>query len=86
MYEVRFAPPAVRAIDRLPPKLADAVLRFCRERLAENPQRFTKPLTGRLAGERSGYVGIGFRVLVRVDEESRQVHVLRMGPRADVYR
>ncbi|WP_158374564.1 type II toxin-antitoxin system RelE family toxin [Cellulosimicrobium cellulans] len=86
MYEVRFAPPAVRAIDRLPPKLADAVLRFCRERLAENPHRSTKPLVGRLAGERSGYVGIGFRVIVRVDEEHQQVHVLRMGPRADVYR
>jgi mRNA interferase RelE/StbE len=86
VYEVRFAPPAVRAIDRRPPKLADAVLRFCRERLAEKPHLSTKPLVGRLVGERSGYVGIGFRVIVRVDEENRQVHVLRMGPRADVYR
>jgi mRNA-degrading endonuclease RelE of RelBE toxin-antitoxin system len=84
-FEVRFTSPAVRALHRLPPKLAEAVLRFCAEPLAENPLRVTKPLSAELAGLRSGYVGVAYRVLVAIDEEARVVSVLRIGHRADIY-
>lgn len=85
-WEVRFTPPAVRTLQRLPPRLADAVLRYCAEPLAENPYRVTKPLGAELAGQRAGYVGVGFRVLIRIDDESRIVHVVRLAYRADAYR
>ena len=84
-YEVRLTAPAVRVLARLPEKLADAVLRFCDGPLAENPLRVTKPLGVELAGMRSGYVGISYRVLVRIDDDARVVYVLRIAHRADVY-
>jgi mRNA interferase RelE/StbE len=85
-FTVRVTGPAGRAIGRMDPKVVDAVLAFIAGPLADNPMRVTKPLTGELAGKRSGYVGIAFRVLVEVDEEQRIVWVLKVAHRADVYR
>ncbi|WNB86500.1 type II toxin-antitoxin system RelE/ParE family toxin [Cellulomonas sp. ATA003] len=83
---MRLTAPAVRAIGRLDPKVADAVLAFIDGPLADNPSRVTEPLTGELAGKRSGYVGIAFRVLVAIDDDARIVWVLKVAHRADVYR
>lgn len=84
-FEVRLTSSAVRALGRLPTKLTDAVLRFCDGPLTENPLRVTKPLGAELAGQRSCYVGIAYRVLVRIDEDARIVYVLRIAHRSDVY-
>lgn len=85
-YRVELSRPAVRSSERLPPKLVDAVLRYLGGPLTENPLRATKPLGAELEGLRAGYVGIAYRVLVRIDEEARLVQVMRIGHRADVYR
>lgn len=85
-WQVRLTPPAIRALHQLPPRLADAVIRFCDEPLATDPYRVTKPLGAELDGQRTGYVGIGFRVLVRIDDDERVVYVMRMAYRADAYR
>jgi len=85
-YRVEVSSPAGRALGRLSPKLADAVLRFLAGPLAENPMRVTKPLGAELAGLRAGYVGISYRVLVRVDVDAKVVSVMRIAHRADVYR
>jgi mRNA-degrading endonuclease RelE of RelBE toxin-antitoxin system len=85
-YRVEISRPAVRTLSRLPPKLVDAVLRFLDGPLSENPMRATKPLSAELAGFRAGYVGISYRVLVRIDESTRVVSVMRIAHRADAYR
>jgi len=85
-YDVQVTRPALRALQRLEPKFADAVLRFLDGPLTENPLRVTKPLGAELEGQRSGYVGIAYRVVVRVDEDDHVVYVLRIAHRADVYR
>lgn len=85
-YEVQLTGPALRALARLPEKLADAVLALCDGALAENPLRVTKPLSGQLSAYRSAYVGIAYRVLVRIDREERVVYVVRVAHRADAYR
>ncbi|GHF04277.1 toxin RelG [Pseudolysinimonas yzui] len=69
----------------MPPKLVDAVIRYLEGPLADNPLRATKALGAELEGLRAGYVGIAYRVLVRIDEDARLVHVLRIAHRADVY-
>ena len=84
-YRVEISRPAARALGRLTPKLVDAVLRFLEGPLTENPMRATKPLGAELEGLRAGYVGIAYRVLVRVDEHARVVRVMRIAHRADVY-
>lgn len=86
LYRVELSRPAVRALERLPPKLVDAVLRFLDGPLTQNPLRATKPLGAELEGLRAGYVGIAYRVLVRIDEDARFVQVMRIAHRADVYR
>lgn len=70
----------------MPPRIADAVVRFLDGPLAQNPLRVTKPLGRELAGMRSGYVGVAHRLLVSIDEDARVVTVLRIAHRADAYR
>lgn len=85
-FTVRITATASRAIGRMDPKVIDAVLAFISGPLAVNPMRVTKPLTGGLQGQRSGYVGIAFRVLVEIDESQRIVWVLKVAHRTDLYR
>lgn len=85
-YEIRFQPAARRAIaQRLPEAVAAAVLEFCEADLAVNPQRVGKPLSGPLAGCHGARRGT-YRVVYRIDEDNRVVHVLDVGHRSEIYR
>jgi mRNA-degrading endonuclease RelE of RelBE toxin-antitoxin system len=84
-YDVRFQPAARRAIShRLPETVAAAVLEFCDAALAVHPQRVGKPLFGPLAGCHGARRGT-YRIVYRIDENTRTVHVLDIDHRADVY-
>ena len=86
LYDVRFQPAARRAIgDRLPEAVAAAVLEFCAAALAVNPQRVGKPLFGPLAGCHGARRGT-YRIVYRIDEVARTVHVLDVDHRGDIYR
>ncbi len=52
--------------------------------LLDNPQRVGKPLSRELAGYHSARRG-AYRVVYRIDEATRVVHVVRIDHRADVY-
>jgi mRNA-degrading endonuclease RelE of RelBE toxin-antitoxin system len=84
-YGVRVTSAARRQLGRLPPKVATAVVEFLTAVLPENPIRLSKPLTGELTGLRSARRG-DYRVLIEVDESRRQVLVVRIAHRSDVYR
>ena len=79
------AGPARRAIDRLPDKIALAVLDYLVGPLLENPRRVDKPLRGNLLGLHSARVG-AYRIVYEIDEHSRTVRVIYIDHRADVYR
>jgi mRNA interferase RelE/StbE len=84
-YDVRFQPAARRAIShRLPESVAAAVLEFCDAALAVNPQRVGKPLFGPLVGCHGARRGT-YRIVYRIDENARTVHVLDIDHRADIY-
>lgn len=68
------AGPARRAIDRLPGRVAAAVLGFLLGPLLENPQRVGKPLRGELAGLYSARVGT-YRVVYAISDD---IHVVRV--------
>lgn len=70
---------------RLPQCIWLAALTFVEERLADNPQRLSKALTGNLAGLHAARVG-DYRILFRIDDEDRVVRVLRVAHRAHAYR
>ena len=86
-YEIRFQPAPRRAIaQRLPEAVAAAVLEFCDAALAlaVNPQRVGKPLFGSLTGCHGARRGT-YRIVYRIDENSRVVHVLDVVHRSEIY-
>lgn len=85
-YRVEVSRPALRALQRLPPKLVDAVLRFLDGPLTDNPMRVTKPLGAELQGMRAFYVGIAYRILVQIDDDEKVVRVMRIVHRSNLCR
>ena len=84
-WDLVVAGPARRAVDRLPAKIAIAVLDFLLGPLLENPRRVGKPLRGELSGLHSARVG-AYRVVYEVCGEDHTVRVIYIDHRADVYR
>jgi mRNA interferase RelE/StbE len=84
-FELILTPPAIRAIQkRLPESVAAAVVAFLTGALIDNPHRVGKPLRGELAGIHSARRGT-YRILYRINEQDREVVVLRVEHRRDVY-
>ena len=69
----------------LPLAIAAAVIEFLTGPLLDNPHRVGKPLARELDGYHSARRG-PYRVIYRIDETERIVHVVRIDHRADVYR
>ena len=85
-YELVMTPPAVRAIrSGLPEAVAAAVIEFLTGALVDNPRRVGKPLRADLAGIHSARRGT-YRVLYRINEEDREVIVVRIEHRSEAYR
>jgi len=85
-YQIVVAAPAARAIsETLPEAVAAAVIDFITGPLLDNPRRVGAPLRAELEGVWSARRGT-YRVLYRIEETNRQVIVLRVGHRRDVYR
>jgi len=79
------AGPARRALDRLPDKVALAVVDFLLGPLADAPHRVGKALRGDLAGLYSARVGT-YRVVYEIIAPDHTVQVVYIDHRADVYR
>lgn len=85
-YELVLTPPARRALtERLPEAVAAAVIDFLTTALVSQPRRVGKPLRGELTGVWAARRGT-YRVLYRLREEPREVIVVRIERRSDVYR
>jgi mRNA interferase RelE/StbE len=85
-YELVVTPPAARAISaQLPEPVAAAVIEFLTTTLIREPRRVGKALQRELSGVWSARRGT-YRILYRVREDPREVVVLRVEHRGDVYR
>jgi mRNA interferase RelE/StbE len=89
-YRLSLAPAARRAITEGPPAglplaVATAVAEFITGPLLDKPHVVGKPLASELAGYHSARRG-AYRVIYRIDDDARVVHVVRIDHRADVYR
>lgn len=84
-FELRVAPSAARALDRLPHAVAAAMVEFLTGPLLHDPRRVGKPLARQLAGYWSARRG-AYRVIYAIDEAEHRVLVVRIEHRADVYR
>lgn len=88
-YKLSLAPAARRTLTEGPPiglpmAVAAAVGEFITGPLLARPYVVGKPLTNDLAAYHSARRG-AYRVVYRIDEKARTVHVVRIDHRADVY-
>jgi mRNA interferase RelE/StbE len=85
-YEVVVTALAARAIrETLPEAVASAVIEFITGPLLDNPLRVGAALRDELEGVWSARRGT-YRILYRIDDTRREVIVLRVGHRRDIYR
>jgi len=85
-YELVVTAPAARAVqETLPEAVAFAVIDFMTGPLLDNPKQVGAPLRDELEGIWSARRGT-YRILYRIDDEAREVIVLRIGHRRDIYR
>lgn len=85
-YELVVTAPATRAIrETLSEAVAFAVIDFITGPLLDNPRRVGAALRDELEGIWSARRGT-YRILYQIDEEHREVIVLRVGHRRDIYR
>jgi mRNA-degrading endonuclease RelE of RelBE toxin-antitoxin system len=84
-WEIVVAPSAERSLARLPEKTAAAIVQFMLGPLAENPNRVGHRLRSELEGLWVARRG-AYRVVYEIDQPAKQIHVLRIDHRADVYR
>jgi mRNA interferase RelE/StbE len=89
-YTLSLASSARRVLVEGPPRglplaVAAPVTEFLTGPLLDNPHRVGKPLTRELGDYHSARRG-AYRVIYRIDEMERIVHVVRIDHRADVYR
>lgn len=84
-YGIELSGEARRGLHRLPAKAAAAIVEFITGPLAADPIRLSKPLGEDLVGVRTARRG-DYRVLIRMDDTTRTVLVVRIDHRAQVYR
>ena len=84
-YELRVAGPAARQLDRLPSKVATAIVEFMLGPLLEDPRRVGKELRRELTGLHSARRG-AYRIVYEIDDDHSTVVVLRIDHRSTVYR
>lgn len=85
-YEIVVTAPVARAIrETLPEAVAFAVIDFTTGPLLDNPRRVGAPLRNELKGVWSARRGT-YRILYRIEDDRREVIVLRVGHRRDAYR
>lgn len=84
-WRVQFSPGALRGLERLPPRIAAAVVEFATVTLPSNPERMSKPLRDDLEGLRSARRG-DYRILFSLDDADRVLLVVRIAHRSSVYR
>jgi mRNA-degrading endonuclease RelE of RelBE toxin-antitoxin system len=76
---------AQRSLETLPSKVAIAIVEFVYGPMAEDPKRVGKPLRFELVGRWSARRG-SYRVIYRIDDESRVVTVEVVAHHSDAYR
>jgi mRNA-degrading endonuclease RelE of RelBE toxin-antitoxin system len=84
-WEVIVAPAAERSLARLREKVAAAVVEFMLGPLLEDPTRLGHRLRGELEGLWAARRG-PYWVVCEVDARAKEVRVLRIDHRSDIYR
>lgn len=84
-WRLLLAASAERSLDRLPPKIATAIVEFMVGPLTEAPRGVGHPLGRELVGLWSARRG-AYRIVYELDQAEKVITVVRVDHRSDVYR
>jgi mRNA-degrading endonuclease RelE of RelBE toxin-antitoxin system len=84
-FEINWTSSALRALDRVPEKIATACVEFVYGGLADNPHRVGRALRSDLQGTYSARRG-DFRIVYEIDDVAHAVTVVAIDHRGDIYR
>lgn len=84
-WAVQLAPGALRALDKLPHKIAAAIAEFITGTLPTNPHRLSKPLRHELTGWHVARRG-DYRVTFRIIDDDHVLLIGRIEHRSQAYR
>jgi mRNA interferase RelE/StbE len=84
-YDVQLTGRARRALQGIPPRVVPAIIEFAFGDLAREPHRVGKPLERELSGLFGAHRG-PYRLLYRIDDETKRVYIVHIDHRTDVYR
>ena len=76
---------ALRSLHSVPTRVAEPLVAFIFGSLASDPRRRGKPLQRELEGRWAARRG-DYRIVYRLDEDTKTMYVLKIGHRAHVYR
>jgi mRNA-degrading endonuclease RelE of RelBE toxin-antitoxin system len=76
---------AERRLNGLPSKVAVAIVEFMLGPLLDEPHHVGKPLLRELSGYHAARRGV-YRIIYRIDDETRTIEVIRIDHRSRVYR
>lgn len=84
-YRTVLTAAALRSLRSVSPRVAEPLVAFLFGSLAADPQRRGRPLQRELEGRWAARRG-DYRVIYRLDEDTKTMYVLRIAHRSDVYR
>ena len=83
-YRVVLTAGALKSLQAVPPRVAEPLVAFVFGGLADEPKRRGKPLQRELQGRWSARRG-DYRIVYRLDEETKTMYVLKIGHRGRMY-
>jgi mRNA interferase RelE/StbE len=84
-WTIEFTPASARAVKKIDPEQARRILRFLREKAANDPRGYGKPLRGVLREFWRYRVG-KYRILARLHDARFLILVVWIGHRKEMYR
>jgi mRNA-degrading endonuclease RelE of RelBE toxin-antitoxin system len=84
-YDVQWASPALRALERVPEKVATAVIESIYTSVVQNPHRVGRPLRFELEGLHSASRG-DYRIVYHIDDGRASIVIDTITHRSDIYR
>lgn len=84
-WKVEFARSAEKELSKLDRPIAQRILRFLRDRVADDPRSVGEPLKAELSGFWTYRVG-SYRLYADIQDENVTLLVVKVGHRRNVYR
>ncbi len=84
-YQAVLTAAALRSLQSVPPRVVEPLVAFIFGGLASNPRRRGKPLQRELDGRWGARRG-DYRIVYRLDEDTKTMYILKVGHRGTVYR